>query len=96
VHIGFVADAPGFEHNAFLFEAYRRGLHVGTTTMARESSLPYMDILIGKTGDLGWPPSVRALEVTLAALAEPDSEFHRMPRTFPLPDGSEAFVYVRR
>ncbi len=94
-HVAVVPDYPGFEVYALLFEVTRRGMPM-TVELATLASLPAQDVIIHKTGDWGWDASEPAIEAVTQAISDPTSGFQRMPRTFSLPDGSEALVYGRR
>ena len=93
--VAVIPNHPVIEEHALRFQAFREHMPVVIAT-ALVSNLPNQDVLIHKTGDWGFAPSHPAIRQVLAALAQADSDFERMPRTFSLPDGSEALIYVRR
>jgi hypothetical protein len=90
-----IPNYPGIEEHAMRFEAYRQRMPLVIAT-ALVSNLAHQDILIHKTGDWGWAPSYGTIEQVMAALEQPESDFQHMPRTYALPDGSQAIIYARR
>jgi len=94
--VATVTEFAGSDHAALLWEIRRR-------------EMP-MDIAWLEVGNL-WQPDVvfyrpdHGPEIAsradtagaiVAAMEQPQSGFHRMPRTFIMPDGGEVFVYARR
>jgi len=92
--VGIIPDHHGIECMAFLFQAYRRQVPAEVYA-AHPHNLWNLDVLVDKTGDRGWVHRLNVEAVT-EKLAQPDSEFQRLPRSFALPDGSEATFYARR
>lgn len=93
--IGIIPDHPGIENWAFLFQAYRRQVPAEVHT-AHPDNLWNLDVLVDKTGDRGWVAHRPIAEAVTEKLAQPDSGFQRLPRSFALPDGSEAIIYARK
>jgi 4-amino-4-deoxy-L-arabinose transferase-like glycosyltransferase len=94
VRVGIIPDYPGIEAATFIFEADRLGIPAWFM-MTSSANLANQDVLIHKTGDWGWLVSVPAIQQQLASVQRADSEWQRMDRTFPLPDGSAAIIFVR-
>src|SRR5690606_24192432 len=94
-HVAIVPDSVGVEPYAFLYEALSQNMPVRIQG-AHAASLWDQDVLISKTGDLGFVPHLPIANAVLEAVHAPDSEFHLMPRTFALPYGDEAILYARR
>ncbi len=76
------------------FEAYRNRLPLDLTT-AFVANLPILDVLVHKTGDWGFTPRHAEIKALLEELNSAGSEFHQLPRTFALPDGSQVLLYAR-
>lgn len=95
--VGVIPDHECMEPVAFVFEAYRSRMPV-VISRAQADNLQDLDVLLHKTGDLGWAWKERipSIEPALKKLSEPDYGFELMPRTFALPDGSEAMIYGRK
>lgn len=92
--VAVIPDFPGLEEHALRFEAYRRQLPIEVVT-AHPDNITFQDVLISKTGDPGWGPRRSEADLITAMLNDVGSEFHRLPRTFALPDGSEVVLYGR-
>lgn len=93
--VAVLPDYPGFETFALLFEATRHRMPVAVR-VASLSDLQDQDVVIHKTGELGWDPSEPAIAAVTQAISDTSSGLQRMPRTFALPDGSEALIFGRR
>ena len=92
VRVAAIPDSPGVEEYTFRFEAYRRDMPVEVGPVYA-ANLDYYDILIDKTGSRGWVPRQPEIKRILSMLGSDGARHHLLPRTFPLPDGSEALLY---
>jgi hypothetical protein len=92
VRVAAIPDSAGVEQYTFLLEAYRRDMPVEVGPVYA-ANLDYYDILIDKTGSRGFAPRQPEIERILNILGSDGARHHLLPRTFPLPDGSEALLY---
>ncbi len=96
VHVGIIPDYPGIDEPSLRFEIYRQRLPI-QVEWAEPFNLSNQDVLIHKTGDLGFLEGrISSIEAVMARLKQPNSGFQLMPRTFALPDGSEVLIYARK
>ena len=91
--VGVVPNYPGVEEHALRFEARRRNMAVSLST-APPADLENLDVLIHKTGDLGDAIPRPGLNEVVERVAEGRTKFRLLPRTFPLPDGSEVLLFA--
>jgi 4-amino-4-deoxy-L-arabinose transferase-like glycosyltransferase len=93
VRVGVIADSAGFDVAGLGLESYRNHLPIELIHPSAVS-LTNADVLINKTGDQGAGSSQAARERLLSRLSAPNAPFRLLPRTFPLPDGSQVEVYA--
>ncbi|MCB0182888.1 MAG: glycosyltransferase family 39 protein, partial [Caldilineaceae bacterium] len=93
IRVAAIDDAPGIEEYALRFEAYRQQMPIAVGPVSRRNLADY-DILIHKTGVLGWSPRQAEAEQVLIIVENERAGYSRLPRTFPLPDGTEVHLYA--
>jgi len=92
--VGILPSTMCFEGTAFSLVAEREEMPLWLDH-ANSDNMDQMDVIIHKTGFLSWESDAPPISDAIARLGDDDSQYHLMPCTFALPDGSLGLVYAR-